>query len=282
MTARSFLSHTALVAGALGMLQIPAAAQQSAAGLQQELHDWVEECQSRTDRDRGDRYRACDVRQQELPATGQRLTVDGGRNGGISVRAWDGDRVLVGARIQSSAPSTDEAKDIASHIRIVTDGGHIRADGPERRSQTSWSVSFVLLVPRHSDLSLRANNGGLHVAGVQGRIELSTHNGGIALDGVGGDVHGHTTNGGLAIDLAGNRWNGEGLDVTTHNGGVRMKVPANYSAQLETGTVNGGMHIDFPITVQGYIGHQLSTQLGAGGATIRVTTTNGGVSVRRG
>jgi hypothetical protein len=282
MTARSFLAHTALIAGALGMLQTPAAAQRNAAELQQELHDWVEKCQSRSDRDRDDRYSACDVRQQELSANGQRITVDGGQNGGISVRAWDGDRVLIGARIETSAPSADEAKDIASRIRIVTDGGHIRADGPERRSHRSWSMSFVLLVPRQSNLSLRANNGGLHVAGVQGQIVLSTQNGGIALDGVGGAVHGHTTNGGLAIDLTGNRWNGDGLDVTTRNGGVRLTVPTNYSAQLETGTMNGGMDIDFPITVQGHIGHHLSTQLGAGGATVRATTTNGGVSVRQG
>jgi hypothetical protein len=45
--------------------------------------------------------------------------------------------------------------------------------------------------------------------------------------------------------------------------------------------VNGGLDLGFPITVQGNVGRRLTTQLGAGGATIRAITTNGGVSVRR-
>jgi hypothetical protein len=58
-------------------------------------------------------------------------------------------------------------------------------------------------------------------------------------------------------------------------------MPANYSAQLDASTQNGGLDVGFPIRVQGSIGRRISTQLGAGGAPIRLTTTNGGVSVRR-
>jgi hypothetical protein len=61
-----------------------------------------------------------------------------------------------------------------------------------------------------------------------------------------------------------------------------MRIPANYSARLETGTVNGGFDIDFPITLQGRIDRRrIATQLGAGGPTIRAVTTNGGVRVRK-
>jgi hypothetical protein len=94
-------------------------------------------------------------------------------------------------------------------------------------------------------------------------------------------VHGQTTNGGLHIELAGPRWDGQGMDVATTNGGVHLAVPENYSARLEGSTVNGGMHVDFPVTVQGKITHQISTNLGAGGALLRVKTTNGGVHVSR-
>ena len=69
--------------------------------------------------------------------------------------------------------------------------------------------------------------------------------------------------------------------METHNGGVNLTVPSNYSAELETGTVNGGLQIDFPITVSGRISRRLTTTLGAGGPRIRAMTTNGGVTVRR-
>jgi hypothetical protein len=58
-------------------------------------------------------------------------------------------------------------------------------------------------------------------------------------------------------------------------------MPERYSANFETGTVNGGLNVDFPMTVRGELGKRLSTVLGSGGPTIHVETTNGGVNVRR-
>ena len=52
------------------------------------------------------------------------------------------------------------------------------------------------------------------------------------------------------------------------------------SGNGHTGTVNGGVDIDFPVTVQGKIGRRITTDLGRGGATIRLMTTNGGVDIR--
>ncbi len=96
-----------------------------------------------------------------------------------------------------------------------------------------------------------------------------------------GTVHGRTTNGGLSIELAGARWDGEGLDVATTNGGVTLAAPDDYSARLEVGTTNGGIHVDFPVMISGKIQKELSTTLGSGGALIRVKTTNGGVTLTR-
>ncbi len=60
-----------------------------------------------------------------------------------------------------------------------------------------------------------------------------------------------------------------------------MSIPENYSAHLQTGTVNGGINVDFPVTVQGNINKQLAVNLGSGGATVKAMTTNGGVRVKR-
>src|SRR3954466_15417138 len=61
--------------------------------------------------------------------------------------------------------------------------------------------------------------------------------------------------------------------------GATVYVPRGYNAQLETGTTNGGMRVDFPITVRGSLTRRISTQLGSGGPTVRVMTTNGGVHI---
>jgi DUF4097 and DUF4098 domain-containing protein YvlB len=116
---------------------------------------------------------------------------------------------------------------------------------------------------------------------VEGRLEFGTTNGGVRLTNVAGDVRGRTTNGGVDIDLDGPAWRGEGLDVQTSNGGVRLAIPDGYSAQLEAGTVNGGLNSDFPLTVKGRINRDIEATLGAGGAPIRVRTSNGGVRITR-
>ncbi len=106
-------------------------------------------------------------------------------------------------------------------------------------------------------------------------------NGGVSLKRLAGDVEGSTMNGGLNIELAGERWDGTKLDAHTTNGGVNLTMPERYSAHLETGTVNGNMNIDMPLTVRGEIGRRLSTDLGSGGPTVRVETTNGGINIKR-
>ena len=222
----------------------------------------------------------CEIREQTVAAGGT-ITVDARKNGGVAVKGWDRNEVLVRARIQTRAATQSEADELAKQIRIETGGGKIFAEGPENRRDYGWDVSYEIFVPRRSDLSLEAYNGGISIADVSGRIEFTGHNGGVVLKRVGGLVRGGTTNGGVVVELNGERWDGETLDVKTTNGGIVMSVPENYSAHLETGTVNGHLSVDFPVTVQGRITRELAVNLGSGGPTVRATTTNGGVRIKR-
>jgi hypothetical protein len=221
----------------------------------------------------------CEIKEQTLSASGV-IKVDGRQNGGISVKGWEKNEILVRSRIQTSAPTQAEADALASQIVISTSGANIFASGPENRKGHSWSVSYEVFVPRRSDLSLQSHNGGIAISEVNGRLDFEALNGGVVLNRVGGSVHGSTTNGGLVVQLTGDRWDGEELDVKTTNGGIVMSMPANYSAHLETGTVNGGLQIGFPVTVQGNT-RELAINLGSGGPTIRARTTNGGVRINR-
>jgi DUF4097 and DUF4098 domain-containing protein YvlB len=232
-------------------------------------------------RNRGDDEQFCETRDVTLAPT-QSLNVDGNANGGITVYGWDKSQIVIVAMIQTQARTEAEAEAIAKEIVVRARSGQVSADGPDRRrNHESWSVSYEVWAPRHTELTLTAQNGGISVEGVDSRMALETVNGGLTLADVDGDVHGTTVNGGVTAELHGDRWSGAGLDLRTSNGGVHLVIPSNYSAQLETGTVNGGMNIDFPITIQGSIGRRFSTQLGAGGAMVRAVTTNGGITIRR-
>lgn len=224
----------------------------------------------------------CEIREQTLALSGGTIGIDGRQNGGVSVKGWDQNQVLVRARVQTRAPTAAEAEALSKEIRIETGGAKIFASGPENRRNYHWDVTYEVFVPRRADLSIETHNGGISISEVNGRIDFSATNGGVVLRRVGGTVKGSTTNGGLAVELTGDRWDGETLDVSTTNGGVVISIPENYSAHLQTGTVNGSVSVDFPVAMQSH-GRQkeIAVNLGAGGPTVKARTTNGGVRIQR-
>jgi hypothetical protein len=210
------------------------------------------------------------------------MTVDAAPNGGIKVEGTARADILIRAKVTATARTAEEARAIAGRVQVTATADRVSADGPDGLGRNEgWSVSYRLSVPARTPLSLRTTNGGVDIDNVQSRVEFRTVNGGVSLRRMGGDVEGRTSNGGVNVTLDGSTWDGAGLDVQTHNGGVNLAIPTRYSAHLEAGTHNGGLKIDFPITVQGTIGRTFSTDLGSGGPTVRVQTQNGGVKITR-
>ena len=241
--------------------------------------EWLDRCRS-GDYNDSNRERYCLVTVERFRSTGS-LTVDGHRNGAVSVYGWDGDSIVVHARVQASARTESAARDLAENVRITVDGSRVSAEGPSTEGREWWSVNFEIGVPRRTDLELEVYNGPLGVEDVSGRINLTSRNGPLSLDGVSGDVTARVRNGPLSVYLTGSRWEGAGLDAESTNGPATISIPARYSARLETGTTNGPMVIDYPLTLQGRIDRHISTTLGDGGATVRVVTTNGPLRVKQ-
>lgn len=229
-----------------------------------------------------DREGVCEVRPFSVAASAGVLAVEG-TNGGIEVDGEARGDVQILARVVATADSQARARQIADAIRIDAAIDRVTADGPrDLQRNEGWSVSYRLAVPRAQSLSIRTSNGGIRIRDVDSKVEFRTTNGGVKLIGLAGDVRGRTSNGGIDVDLVGTAWIGEGLDVETSNGGVRLSVPENYSAKLEARTENGGLSVDVPgVERPDRRDRDIAVQLGAGGAPIRVRTSNGGVRVTR-
>jgi DUF4097 and DUF4098 domain-containing protein YvlB len=225
----------------------------------------------------GDRSHFCEMREQTIASAGS-LAIDGRQNGGVSVKSWDRSDVLVRSQVTAQGDTEADAHNSVAQVIIHASGIQVSADGP---SGKSWTVSYEIFVPRQTDLTLTAHNGGIHIEGVRGNIEFHTQNGGVHLANVAGTVKGHTQNGGVHVELAGSRWDGQGLDVETQNGGVHVNVPANYAAHWESSTVNGGMKSDFSEMIHDRRQHEISADINGGGPTVRVVTTNGGVTIQK-
>lgn len=232
---------------------------------------------------------ACDVRTFVLSPGRGPVDIESG-NGSIAVSGTDTARAAtVAARVRAWAPTDDEARRLLAAIRVTAQGNALRADGPRDRSfdQYGWAVDYTVTAPRRLDVTARTGNGSVRAQHVVGRLRLASGNGSLALDGVGGDVEGRTGNGSVQATLAGRAWDGGGLPgagLTLHsgNGSALLRVPGDYSAQLDVSAGNGGLSVDFPVTVQGRIDpRRLAVTLGQGGAPLRVSTGNGRARVAR-
>src|SRR5258706_11870942 len=235
--------------------------------------------------DWGQRARHCEIRETGMKVGAGPLRVEPGMNGGVEIIGWNKDSIAVTARIQVNARSMGDADAIAHDIKIEASGGTIRATGGSGRfgRHQNWSVSFIVMVPRRTDLTLSTENGPLSVQDVAGQMDLSTQNGPLSLSGVGGDVHASAQNGPLMIELLGSRWEGTGLNAETQNGPADLRIPDNYNAKIEFGTVNGPMDVGFPmtVTINGRVKDRISTTLGSGGPPGSVVTTYRPMTLRR-
>ncbi len=197
------------------------------------------------------------VREERLPAAALNH-VDPGGNGSIAVHGWDKPDVLVKACIQTTAPSTEEARDLASQVKITRGAGHIEASGPSTHGRKSWSVSYEVWMPSGSDTKLETTNGEIRAENIAGRMDFQTTNGAVHLENVGAEVKGETTNGNITLEL-----------------------PADFAARVEASTTNGSIHTDFPATITGDIGNHAAFTIGGGGERVEASTTNGSVHIAR-
>ena len=265
------------IAASLGL-----AASSTCVPLLAQLHDNTDK-QMTCNNGNGDRDRArhCEIRELSVASIG-RLSVDASPNGGVTVKGWLRGDVLVRARVEAYAENQGAAANLASRVQVDGSGGQVRATGPESRNESGWNVGYEIFVPQVSDMTLKTTNGGLTVSDVRGQIHFDTINGGVNVKRVIGEVSGATINGGINVELADLMPSGRPMELTTHNGGVNISMPARVSARIQAETGQGRIHSDFPIPPSAAENtRRMDFSVGGGGPLIHIKTENGGISVKR-
>jgi len=162
--------------------------------------------------------------------------------GSITVRGTNRKDVAVVARPETDRPSRRYDPDAGGLRRLPQSAGFKITEEGNRVKMSSDSPNRAIAF--EIEAPARTN------------LKLSTVNGGeILVENIEGD-----------------------LEVSNVNGSVTLNGVAG---SVMAGTTNGSVRIDFPVTVQGTIGKSFSTDLGSGGATLRVRTSNGGVRVTK-
>ena len=115
---------------------------------------------------------------------------------------------------------------------------------------------------------------------VLGPLVLTTRERNITLDRVAGDVAITNRNGAIDLTAAPKLGN---ITIEDRNGNVKTIIPQESGYSVQAGTNNGNIDTDLPLSPFGSgNGRSLSGTVGAGGPLLRITTTNGDISLNKG
>jgi Putative adhesin len=206
-------------------------------------------------------------------------------NGKIDVTPSSDDTVEVIATKIARGATAEAAKAALEGIEITEEANsaliRIQTKVPRMNGifHGSSQVEYAVKVPPSAEVRFTTVNGGIEIAGLNGRVNAETTNGGIRARDVGGPIEASTTNGGVDVELTNVKEPGVKLECT--NGGIKLRLPQDAKANLSASITNGG------IELQGMSAEQttqpsrrrLEARLNGGGPSIRLAGTNGGIHI---
>jgi DUF4097 and DUF4098 domain-containing protein YvlB len=218
-------------------------------------------------------------------------------DGSIQVTAWDKPEVAV--TIERRADNQADAD--ALKVKAEQTGGRvvIEALKPESEIHVGWthgrSVSFVVHVPKQSNLSAKSGDGSIQASGVSGTVDLSSGDGSIKAADLTGQVALHTGDGSVsAQNVTGTLTiaTGDGsitvegapraLKAHTGDGSVAVELPEGFNATLDAHTGDGTVNAEaFGLKAHGEDKNDLQGTLGSGGRTLRIRSGDGSISIAR-
>ncbi len=155
-----------------------------------------------------------------------------------------------------------------------------------RDNDRSWndrndvSVHFTVRIPANAKVDASTVNGGMSVNGTSGDISARTVNGEVEARSTAGRVEATTVNGSVTVRTSAG--NTSDLEYSTVNGSVTIELAENTNANVHLSTVNGRIQTDFPLTLEGQINpRRIRAKIGNGGPTIRASTVNGSIRLRK-
>ncbi|HZH90594.1 MAG TPA: DUF4097 family beta strand repeat-containing protein [Pyrinomonadaceae bacterium] len=211
-------------------------------------------------------------------------------SGAVRIVAWDRAEVRVDAvKRAETRERLDEARITvdasADSVRIETryPEDAFRYERGDNRRRNGASVDYILSVPRGARLeSIELISGRLDIENVTGGVKASCISGQFTARNLSGDAKLSNVSGTLEATF-------DKLDdmnnVTLGNvsGQIVLTIPSDTNGTIKANTLTGRITNDLGLPVRRgeYVGHDMSGQLGRGGARIKLNNVSGGIKIQR-
>jgi len=205
-------------------------------------------------------------------------------NGRIRIETTDGNAVEVSAERVVRAGTDEAAKTALASFAIAETVAPDRilldstgSSGMAVRVQRQ--VHYTIRLPRWANVTIKETNGDLEISGLSGTFRAEATNGRIQARALENSAAVETTNGDVSLEFA--KLGPDGVTCETTNGRIRITVPRDAKASLSARVTNGVIHTDnLTVTASEQSRRRLEGTIGGGeGPTLRLSTTNGEISV---
>jgi hypothetical protein len=140
----------------------------------------------------------------------------------------------------------------------------------------------ILVKEAEGKLTLHTENGNIEALGIRGILDVESGHGDLQVDGTLTAVVLHTRRGNVAAQIDfGSKMNSNWL-VRTGDGNVDLRLPEDFSTDLDVQSGNGNVRLDFPMAMMGG-GRQSSVRgpINGGGQHLEVHSDKGNIMVRK-
>ncbi len=185
-------------------------------------------------------------------------------------------------------------------------------------SWCSWNLDLDLYVPRECEIDFSAVDGSVYVTGVKGNVDVNTVDGSVEVSEVRGDISCETVDGKCSVtDVEGRvdvstvdgslvlsgifkglrastvdgsirAWaeegsvNSDGWKLSTVDGSITLKIPRSVSCEVQASSTDGHISVSGAADYAVKSKRKVVATLGSGGAPVRVSTTDGSITVEYG
>ena len=156
---------------------------------------------------------------------------------------------------------------------------HRRGDGP--RDPLDVEMNFEVRVPAGVELGVNTVDGSVEAHGVDASTTIRTVDGDITYDGVAPDGL-NTVDGKITATITNAHWEHD-VTLRSVDGSIDVTLPSALGVTISGQTVDGEIHADFPVTLEGRWGpRSFRATMGSGGAReLQIHTVDGAIRLHR-
>ncbi len=217
---------------------------------------------------------------QEFKSIAGRLDVKG-QNSNV-----DADKIGDGARIETTFGSIS-LKEVGGDATLVLCNGRASAKGIKGNVDVKNEFGNTDVEKVTGNCRIKTCNGSVDMEEINGSVEVENTFGPIKLADVGGSVTAECTNGnikasGLAYS-AGEKKKGNTITLTSTFGLIEISLPDPPSCKLEANATFGTIKSAFALdgVKKGMSSQKCRCTLGEGLAEIKLTSSNGGIKIKK-